>query len=194
MKRFAPIIVLTALCWLVFLVNNVVLGDRFDDYGIIPRHASGLLGIIWAPFLHGSLAHITANTVPLVVLGAVICARGKPEFMLVTIFRILMTGALTWVFARRASHIGASGLIFCYFGYIASLACFNRTIGTLLLSLVCLLAYGGILRGIFPNSPNISWESHAAGLITGVTLAWFNAKLRKTPLGAATPTLNLPAR
>ena len=189
-----PIIVLTALCWLVFLVNNVLLGGRLLEYGIVPRHISSLLGIIWAPFLHGSLGHIAANTIPLFVLGAIICARGRPEFMFVTLLGILFTGGLTWLFARPACHVGASGLIFCYFGYLASLAWFNRTIGTLLLSLVCLVAYGGILRGIFPNSPNISWESHVAGLVTGVTLAWFNAKLRNTPLGPAASTPDIPTR
>jgi membrane associated rhomboid family serine protease len=186
MKRFVPVITLTAICWVVFLINNVVLGGRLLEYGIVPRHVSSLPGILWAPFLHGSLAHITANTIPLFVLGAIISARGKPEFMLVTTLGILLTGLVTWLFARPAVHVGASGLIFCYFGYLASLAWFNRTFGTLLLSLACLVAYGGILRGIFPADPHISWESHAAGLITGITLAWFTAKLKNTPLDSRT--------
>ncbi len=190
LKRFAPILVLTALCWLVFLVNNVMLGGRWLQYGIVPRHFSSLLGIVWAPFLHGSLAHITANTIPLLVLGAVICARGKPEFYLVTLFGIVITGALTWVFARPAAHVGASGLIFCYFGYLASLAWFNRTIGTLLLSVACLVAYGGIIRGILPTNTEISWEGHFAGLVTGVLLAWFTAKLKRTPLDGSAPLSN----
>ena len=67
------------------------------------------------------------------------------------------------------------------------------TFGTLLLSLVCLVAYGGIIRGIVPGAPGVSWESHAAGLISGVTLAWFTAKLKKTPLGPAAPATGLPA-
>ncbi len=187
LKRFVPIIILTALCWLVFLMNNVLLGGTLSQHGIIPRHVAGLPGILWAPFLHGSFAHIVANTVPLFVLGAVLCARGRPEFMLVTLCGILLTGGLTWIFARPASHIGASGLIFCYFGYLASLAWFNRTFGTLLLSVACLLAYGGILRGIFPNAPGISWESHACGLISGVTLAWFATKLKNTTLEPTVP-------
>ena len=193
LKRFTPIIVLTALCWGVFLVNNVILGGALLGYGIVPRHLSSLPGIIWAPFLHESLAHIAANTVPLAVLGAIVCARGRSEFMLVTIFGILLTGGLTWVFARTACHVGASGLIFCYFGYLASLAWFNRTVGTLLLSLVCLVAYGGIIRGVLPGVPGISWESHFAGLVSGVTLAWFTAKLNKTPLGEGGTTAGVAA-
>jgi len=42
---------------------------------------------------------------------------------------------------------------------------------------VCLLAYGGILKGILPTSTAISWESHAAGLVAGIVLAWIGSKL-----------------
>jgi membrane associated rhomboid family serine protease len=96
---------------------------------------------------------------------------------------------LTWLIARNASHIGASGLIFCYFGYIASMAWFRRTFGTLCLSVVCVLGYGGILRGIFPTTTAVSWESHLAGLIAGVVLASLMAKLkRELEPQAALPT------
>jgi membrane associated rhomboid family serine protease len=115
--------------------------------------------------------------VPLLIFGGVICARSKAEFWMIAIAGILMTGALTWLFARTASHIGASGLIFCFFGYIASLAWFRRTFGTLLLSAVCVLLYGGMLKGIVPTSTPISWESHVAGLVSGVVLAWLTSKV-----------------
>ncbi len=133
-KRFTPILALTAACWLVFALNSLVWHGHLDQHGIIPRHLAGLAGIIWAPFLHASFQHLAANTVPLLVLGAIICARGKGEFAVVTVGGILLGGGLTWLFARNAIHIGASGLIFCYFGYVASLAWFNRTFGTLCLS------------------------------------------------------------
>ena len=185
LKRFIPIILLTTICWLVFLVNNVMWGGSLDRYGIAPRQVSSLPGIIFAPFLHGSYRHLAANTLPLLILGAIICGRGRGEFVVVTVIGILLGGGLTWLFARSAHHIGASGLIFCYFGYLASLAWFNRTFGTLLLSVVCIVGYGGLVRGIVPTSSGISWESHLAGLIAGVVLAWFMAKLKRTPSGPA---------
>lgn len=180
-KRFSPIIVLTAICWLVFVVNNLVLGGRYDAYGIVPRHVSSLLGIIWAPFLHASFRHIAANTVPLLVLGGIICARSRSEFAIVTLAGIVLGGALTWLVARPACHIGASGLIFSYFGYLASLALFRRTFGALCLSVICLIGYGGIIRGLMPTSAAISWEGHAAGLLAGVLVGWLASKLDKTP-------------
>jgi membrane associated rhomboid family serine protease len=177
LKRFTPIITLVALCWLIFVVNNLLWNGDLNQYGIIPRHIGGSLGIIWAPFLHTSFEHLAANTLPLLILGTIMCARSRSEFVIVAVAGTLLGGGLTWLFARNASHIGASGLIFCFFGYLASLAYFQRTFGTLILSVVCLLAYGGILKGILPTLTAISWESHAAGLVAGIVLAWIGSKL-----------------
>jgi membrane associated rhomboid family serine protease len=179
LKHFIPIIVLTALCWLVLGLNNLIWHGSLTQCGIAPRHLSGLPGIIWAPFLHASVAHLTANTLPLLILGAIICAHSRTEFVVVTVFGIILAGLLTWLFGRSASHIGASGLIFCYFGYLASLAWFRRTFGTLCLSLVCILAYGGLIRGVVPTSGPVSWESHLAGLLAGIALASITARLKK---------------
>jgi len=154
------------------------LGGHLDQYGIRPRRVASLPGIIWAPFLHGSFSHLLANTVPLLLLGAILCARSESEFVVIAGAGALLTGALTWVFARNASHIGASGLIFCLFGYLASLALFRRTFGTFVLSLVCIVVYGGMVRGVLPTSPAVSWESHLAGLVAGVALAWMGSKFR----------------
>lgn len=185
-KRFTPIILLTVICWIVFLVNNLMLRGHFDQYGIVPRQVSSLPGILFTPFLHGSYEHLAANTLPLLILGGIICARGRGEFIIVTVVGILLGGALTWLFARNACHIGASGLIFCYFGYLASLAWFNRTFVTLCISVVCIVGYGGIVRGVLPTATAISWESHLAGLIAGGVIAAFVAKLKKTPTRPAT--------
>ena len=176
LKRLTPVVTLVALCWLVFVVNNLAWGGHLNQYGIIPRCLRSLPGIIWAPFLHASFHHLVANTLPLLVLGSIICLQSSSEFVLVTLAGSLLTGGLTWIFARNASHIGASGLIFCFFGYLASMAYFRRTLGTLILSILCILAYGGMVKGILPTSTPVSWENHIAGLLSGVVLAWVSAK------------------
>jgi membrane associated rhomboid family serine protease len=168
---------MVALCWIVFAVNNLLWNDHLNRYGIIPRRIGSLPGILWAPFLHTSFEHLAANTLPLLILGAIICARSRSEFAMIAVSGTLLGGGLTWLLARSASHIGASGLIFCFFGYLASLAYFQRTIGTLVLSVVCLFAYGGMLKGILPTSTAISWESHVAGFVAGIVLAWIGSKL-----------------
>jgi membrane associated rhomboid family serine protease len=138
-----------------------------------------LPGILWAPFLHGSWKHLVANTVPLALLGTILSLRGRTECGIVIVAGIFLSGGLTWLIGRNAYHIGASGLIFCFFGYLASLALFERKIGTLLLSIVCILGYGGILRGILPTSSSVSWEGHLAGFISGITLAWFSSRVKE---------------
>jgi hypothetical protein len=82
-----------------------------------------------------------------------------------------LAGGLTWLFARSASRIGDSGLALCFFGYRASGACFRRTLGALVLSVVCIVAYCGMLRGLLPTSSTMSWEAHGAGLAAGLALA-----------------------
>jgi membrane associated rhomboid family serine protease len=176
-KRFLPIIVLATGCWLMFVINNLLWKGQLSQYGIVPRDVGGLAGILWAPFLHGSFKHLAANTLPLLILGGIICGRSKGEFVIVSLGGILLGGGLTWIFARHASHIGASGLIFCFFGYLASLAYFQRSVGNLVLSAVCILGYGGMLFGILPTSAAVSWEAHLGGLVAGVALAWMAAKL-----------------
>jgi membrane associated rhomboid family serine protease len=180
LKQLTPVVTLVALCWLVYAVNNLVWGGHLSQYGIIPRRLGSLPGIMWGPFLHASFHHLVANTVPLLILGGLICLQSSSEFVMITVAGTLLTGGLTWIFARNASHIGASGLIFCFFGYLASMAYFRRTLGTLILSVVCLLAYGGIVKGILPTSTPVSWESHIAGLASGIILAWLSTKMNPT--------------
>ncbi|HVM48723.1 MAG TPA: rhomboid family intramembrane serine protease [Candidatus Acidoferrum sp.] len=179
--RFVPVLALTAVCWVVLAFDTLFCHGRLMQHGIVPRHPGSLAGIFWAPFLHASFRHLAANTLPLLILGGVICGRSRSEFALVTVAGIVLGGGLTWLTARMACHVGASGLIFCYFGYLVSMAWFRRTFGTLCLSVVCLLLYGGILRGLFPTASQVSWESHLAGLLAGVLLAAVMARLRKDP-------------
>ncbi len=181
LKKFTPILAFVGACWLVFAANNLLWNGHLSQHGIVPRQVGGLPGIIWAPFLHGSFQHLVANTVPLLIFGGILCYRSKSEFLILALAGTLLTGTLTWVFARNASHIGASGLIFCFFGYLASLAYFRRTFGTLLLSAVCILGYGGILKGLLPGAPGISWEGHLAGLLAGIALAWGASRLKGKP-------------
>jgi membrane associated rhomboid family serine protease len=178
-KRFGPILVLTAACWVVFVVNNLLWNGHLNQYGIKPRHLASLPCIVWAPLLHASFRHLAANTLPLLVLGGILCARSKAEFGTVAGVGALLSGGLIWLLGRgNTCHVGASGLIFCFFGYLASLAYFRRTFGTLVLSFLVIVFYGGgILLGLVPRSGAVSWEGHLAGLAAGIVLAGMGTKL-----------------
>src|SRR5712671_4272572 len=102
LHRFTPVLVITSLCWLVYVVNNLILDGHLSRYGIIPRHLGSLPGIIWSPFLHGSFQHLAANTLPLLILGGIICVRGGGEFVVTTAGGMFLGGALTWLIGRNA--------------------------------------------------------------------------------------------
>jgi membrane associated rhomboid family serine protease len=178
LNRFVPAIVLTGICWAVFLVNNILLGGSLTNHGIVPRQVGSLPGILWSPFLHVSLQHLVANTLPLLILGLIICGRGKGEFGAACTSGIFVGGGLTWLFARTACHVGASGLVFTFFGYVASLAYFRRTFGSLVLSVACIVGYGGLLRGVLPTAMPVSWEGHLSGLVAGIAAAWMVSKTK----------------
>ena len=108
-----------ALIWLVELTDLVVFHGALDRAGIRPRTESSLWGIAYAPFLHAGLAHLIANTVPLLVLGWLVLVRGLRDWLWVTVVVVLVGGLGVWLFGRPGTvHIGASGLIFGYLGYL----------------------------------------------------------------------------
>ena len=57
-----------ALIWLIQL-SNWVLGLGPADLGVRPREWSGLVGVFFAPLLHGGFEHLLGNSPPLLVLG-----------------------------------------------------------------------------------------------------------------------------
>lgn len=162
---------LMAVLWGINIVNWA-LGSPLNLLGIYPRSVWGLLGVIFAPILHGNFNHLFFNSIPLFVLGMFILMLGQNLFIGVTVALIIMEGLLVWLFGRKALHIGASGVIAGYFGFVLGLAYFYPTMISLILGFVTLYYFGSILLGIFPSSALISWESHLAGLLSGVVLVY----------------------
>ena len=171
MRRLYPVLGFVGLCWLVFLVNNLMLNGYFSHLGIVPRTISGLSGVLVAPLLHASFRHILANTVPLLMLGSIISLRSPATYSIITMAGTIISGALTWLLARHGCHIGASGLVFCYFGYVMGQAWFQRTLVNILVAVACGLIYGGLIWGLSPFQSGVSWEAHGAGIIAGLLLA-----------------------
>ena len=152
------------------------LGGSLDQFGIVPRQASGLWGIGAAPLLHVGFAHVAANTIPFLVLGWFVLLRGVKTFMLVTLIVMLVSGFGTWLIAPSASiHLGASGLVFGYFGYLLLRGYFERSWEAIVWSVVVALLYGGMMIGLFPRSVGISWQMHLFGFMGGGLAAYLLA-------------------
>lgn len=140
--------------------------------GIVPRTGAGLVGIVAAPFIHANLAHLLANLPPFVGLGYLVLRRDPARFPAVAGTIALATGALVWLAARKATHVGMSGVIFGFLGYLVAVAWFTRTTPDLVVGGGVLLFYGGMLAGLAPVRGSTSWESHLFGLLAGIGRAW----------------------
>jgi membrane associated rhomboid family serine protease len=160
-----------AAMWSAFAANFVV-GGALLQYGIIPRSIDGLWGILAAPFIHGNLAHLLSNTVPFLVLGWLILVRDRKHFVPVTLIAMLGAGLAAWLFGASGSvHIGASGVIFGYLGFLMLAGWYTRSIASIILSLVVTGLWGGMVFGVLPSQPGISWQSHLGGFIGGIWAA-----------------------
>ena len=160
-------------------ILNWLFGSRLNILGIYPRKLLGLPGILFSPFLHGSFAHLLLNSIPLFILGlAILTQDGWVNFAVISLVIIVLGGLGVWLFARKALHIGASGLISGYFGYILMLAYQQPGLITLLLAALAIYDFGGIFSGIFSKKKQVSWEAHLFGLLSGIFCAYFNIHLK----------------
>ena len=168
--------------WAIELANSLM-NNALNNLGIRPRNILGLQGIVFAPFLHGSWRHLISNTFPLVILSWLIMARDRSEWIAVTVLTAIASGLGTWLFGGAATvHIGASGVVFGYFGFLVTRAYFERSFGSIAISLLVLALFSGMIWGILPVRVGISWEGHLFGLLGGIAAAWTIAALnRKVP-------------
>lgn len=159
---------LIAVIWLQEIVDQLIFGGSLDAYGIEPRHLSSLGHIFTAPFLHGDFTHLISNTLPLAVLAFLNALRGLGRFLLSSLIIVVVGGLLVWLLARGGDHLGASELVFGYFGLLLASAWHDRRPASILTAALALLLYGGALWGVLPRDPHISWESHLFGFLAGV--------------------------
>jgi membrane associated rhomboid family serine protease len=156
--------------WLVFFLDSSY-GFSIADWGIVPRTWSGLLGIFLAPMIHGSVMHLVSNTVPLLFLGSVLFFFYKRIGGVVFFRGYFWTNILVWLFGRPANHIGASGLVYALAFFLIFFGFFRRDMLSIFISVLTLLLYGGVFYGVLPTDPRVSWESHFAGALVGITSA-----------------------
>lgn len=181
------LLIFVAAIWVVFLVNGLLFGGDLNRYGISPLalpyrglsnleltlsyFAVSLRGVLLSPVLHGSFSHLLSNTLPLLVLGGLVALRGEKTLIGASLFVVLLGGLLVWLVGRPAVHIGASGLVFGYFGYLLAQGWYERSFASIAVALAVFVLYGGIIFGVLPQGRFVSWEGHLFGLVAGVLAA-----------------------
>ena len=168
---FIPI----SFLFLMWLINVLQFGLHLDfgGLGIHPRDKTTLIGILTSPLIHGNWEHLSANTLPLLILGIVLFLTYDKFAGKVWLLNYLLTGLLVWLFARGNSyHIGASGIIYGLASFLLFSGFFRMDIKAIAVASGVAIFYGGMVWGIFPLQRGVSWESHLFGGLSGLMLAY----------------------
>ncbi len=163
--------------WSIELVN-LNFAHSMNSMGVYPRSLDGLPGVLLWPLLHVNVDHLLLNTVPLMILGWFVSHLGARRFLKITLFITLAAGFAVWLLARPGFHLGASGLVFGYFGFLVARAWYDRSVYAIGVALLTLVFHGSILDGALPTEVLSSWEGHLAGLLAGVFAARWVTRYR----------------
>jgi membrane associated rhomboid family serine protease len=171
--------VFVIIIWLVEFADWIIFDGTLDEYGVRPRTVTGLRGILFMPILHRGFGHLLANTIPIIILGWLVMLRRTADIFAVAGVTIVVGGLGIWLFgAANSVHVGASGLIFGFFGFLLAQAYFERSLAAIALAVVVFLLYGGIIWGVLPGQVGISWLGHLFGFIGGILAAYLLTRRR----------------
>lgn len=169
------------LCLLLFLclihIVNQLLSGQLMAYGIAPRYLPSLPYIFTAPFIHGDLPHLINNLVALGLLSLLTLHQSVAYFLRASAVIIVVSGLLVWLLARNAIHVGASGWIYGLWALVIARAWYVRSFTDIVMGLAVIFLYGGMIYGLLPNRPGVSFESHIFGALTGVLVAVWDSKM-----------------
>ena len=168
----ALLVYLLILMWALSIMDALFFRQVFSHLTIRPRKLEGLPGIAVAPLLHGNFKHLAANTGPFAILGTIILLQGLEVLSIVTIGTWLISGVGIWLLGRpNTKHLGASGIVFGYLGYILFRGYFDRSIPAMAAAIFVGILYSGALWGLLPLQRGKSWVGHGVGFLGGVLIA-----------------------
>lgn len=185
-KQSAVLIGGFVLALYVIEIADAISGQHIQNAGVTPRTLDGLWGILFAPVLHDDWAHLIANTIPVLILGYLVLVSGISRGLEATGIIWVVGGVGTWLFAgANSNHVGASVLIFGWVTYLLVRGFFTRSFTQILIGVVVFVIYGGVLWGVLPSDPQVSWQGHLFGAIGGVVAAWALASGDRTKRAGA---------
>lgn len=184
---------LLAVLWVIQLVNAPTGYDLSREFGIEARDPASLPEIFSAPFLHYGWDHIEANSGPLFVFGFLAAYRGVKKWLGVSVLIIVASGLGVWFISSSHSvTVGASGLVFGYFGYIIVRGLFDRHPIDIVIGLVMALCFAYQFASLLPSEEGVSWQGHMFGFIGGIVGGWLFRDKRPKAVAADPATTLLP--
>ncbi len=172
---FFPIVFVVVI-WLVKL-TEITFDVSFGQYGIFPRKFEGLIGVLFYPLIHNDFNHLISNSTALFLLSVGIFHFYRPVAYKIYFWTYVMSGIWIWLSARESFHIGASGLIYGFATFIFISGIIRQNTRLLALSMLVIFLYGGMVWGIFPIKPGMSFEGHLWGSVAGIILAFYYRKI-----------------
>ncbi len=160
-----------SLAFVALLVVVFALQPRLPvpALAVSPRDLSSLLGLLTAPLLHGSVAHLAANATALLILGT-LAGSVYPRATVRTIpLMWLASGLGAWLLGEEGTrHLGASGVTHGLMFLVTTLGLLRRDRPSIAAGMIAMLFYGGSLLTVLPHGDGISWQSHLGGAVGGI--------------------------
>ncbi len=158
------------LIWFIYWVE-IRFDLNFTKFGIYPKNLAGLKGVIFSPFIHSDTNHLFNNSIPLAVLLSALIYFYNKVFVKILVYGGLLSGILTWIIARDAYHIGASGIVYLLFSFIFFSGVIKKQYQLVAVSLIVIFLYGSMVWYILPIKEGMSWEGHLSGFLVGLLYA-----------------------
>lgn len=184
LSRLGPLLILVAVMWVVRIVDAVI-PENFNKWGLRSWEWDSIWGIFTSPFLHGGWIHLISNTIPMLILGGLVAASGRRIFAFVTLSAMIIGGlGVFFVNSPGTLTVGASGLVFGYFGYLVVAGFFEESLRGKLVKLgvaaLVLVTWGiPMLIGLLPIRVGISWQGHLFGMLGGMAAAALMARTQR---------------
>lgn len=156
--------------WFVYWIE-IYFGLNFTEFGVLPRKLTGLKGVVLSPFIHSGISHLFSNSIPLAVLLSALIYFYQKVYLNILFIGGVLTGLLTWVIAREAYHIGASGIVYLLFSFVFFSGIIKKQFQLVAVSLIVIFLYGSMIWYVLPIKDGVSWEGHLSGFIVGLVFA-----------------------
>lgn len=163
-----------SLAFVLLLALAYSTQGSFDwrPWAVGPQTLGGLKGLLTSPLLHGSIEHLAANAVALLMLGTLAGSVYPKATVRALPLLWLGSGLGAWLLGDAGTrHLGASGLGHGLMFLVFGLGLLRRDRAAIATSMIAFLFYGGMLVTVLPHEPGVSWQAHMGGAIGGLVAA-----------------------